>query len=220
VGDVTVTRGVLVMKNVPTPDQTAAVAKIMPRVHRLCIDKTGMGIPIFETMASQFYGKVEGITFTQQTKETMATQTKRHLEEHKCRLPETVIVNGRGDDQIVWQSFRSVRKTTTTLGQVRFDADYDDRSGHADYWWAFCLAEAAAQQVGVSPSIILPGYVEFTATGDRYCACEKCGHSWTADSAELHKACPCCGSTRWDSERLFERALRGEVLDESEIDRL
>ena len=95
VGDVTVTRGVLVMKNVPTPDQTEAVAKIMPRVHRLCIDKTGMGIPIFETMASQFYGKVEGITFTRQTKETMATQTKRHLEERKCRLPETVVVSGR-----------------------------------------------------------------------------------------------------------------------------
>jgi ribosomal protein S27AE len=42
---------------------------------------------------------------------------------------------------MVWQSFRSVRKTTTALGQVRFDAgrEYD----HADLFWAKCLAEAA-----------------------------------------------------------------------------
>jgi phage FluMu gp28-like protein len=105
-----------------------------------------MGLPIFETMARAFYGKVEGITFTQQTKEVMATQTKRRLEEHRCRLPETVIVNGRPDDQIVWQSFRSVRETTTALGQVRFDTAHDEKYGHADFYWSFCLAEAAAEQ--------------------------------------------------------------------------
>jgi phage FluMu gp28-like protein len=128
VGDVTVTRGVLVMAKTPTPDQTARVSGIMPRVHRLCVDKTGMGLPIFETMDRLFPGKVEGIIFTQQTKEMMATKAKRHLEETRCRLP---------NDPAIWQSFRSVRKTTTALGQVRFDAarQYD----HADFWWAFCL---------------------------------------------------------------------------------
>lgn len=134
------------MSKMPTPDQTAMVAKIMPRVHRLCIDKTGMGIPIFETMDRMFPGRVEGITFTQQSKETMATQTKRRLEEHRCRLPETVIVNGRPDDEIVWQSFRSVRKTTSALGQVRFDVAHDDKYGHGDFFWAKCLAEAAVGQ--------------------------------------------------------------------------
>ena len=113
-----------------------------------------------------------------------------------------------------------MRRTTTALGQVRFDAEYDDKSGHADYWWAFCLAEAASQQAGISPCIVLPGDMEFTATGDQYCTCERCGHSWTADSAGQRKACPRCGSNRWDAERLFEKALRGEPLDESEIDRL
>jgi len=144
VGDVAVTRGVLVMRNMPTPEQTARVALLMPRVHRLCVDKTGMGLPIFETMERMFPGKVEGISFTQQSKEALATQTKRRLEEHRCRLPETVIINGKPDDQAIWQSFRGVRKTTTALGQVRFDAgrEYD----HADLFWAKCLAEAAAAQ--------------------------------------------------------------------------
>jgi len=137
IGDVTWTRGVLVMAKMPTPDQTARVSEIMPRVHRLCVDKTGMGLPIFETMDRLFPGKVEGISFTQQTKEAMATTAKRKMEELRCRLP---------NDQAIWQSFRSVRKTSTSLGQIRFDAAHDDKYGHADHWWAFCLAEAAAEQ--------------------------------------------------------------------------
>lgn len=146
VGEISATRGVLVMRNMPTPDQTEVVSRMMPRVHRLCIDKSGMGLPIFETMERAFYGKVEGITFTQQTKETMATHTKRRPEERKCRLPETVIVDGKPDDQIVWQNFRSVRKTSTALGQVRFDAAHDEKFGHADFFWAFALAESAVGQ--------------------------------------------------------------------------
>jgi phage FluMu gp28-like protein len=217
VGDVTVTRGLLVMAKMPTPEQTELVAKIMPRVHRLCIDRTGMGIPIFETMERIFPGQVEGVTFTQQSKEIMATETKRRLEERKCRLPETVIVNGRPDDQIVWQNFRNVRKTTTTLGQVRFDAARDEKHGHSDVWWAKCLAEAAAQQPKIFPGIVTPGLVEYAPMGVRECGCEKCGHSWSGNAPRL---CPRCGSARWDSERLFERALLGEALTEEEIDRL
>jgi len=137
VGDITWTRGILVMAKVPTPDQTARVARIMPRVHRLCIDKTGMGLPIFETMDRMFPGKVEGIGFSQATKEIMATKVKRRMEERRCRLP---------NDQTVWQSFRSVRKSTTALGQVRFDAAHDEKYGHADHWWAFCLAESAVSE--------------------------------------------------------------------------
>ena len=220
VGDVTITRGVLVMRSMPTPDQTEVVSRIMPRVHRLCIDKTGMGLPIFEAMDTAFYGKVEGITFTQQTKETMATHTKRRLEERKCRLPETVIIDGKPDDQIVWQNFRSVRKTTTALGQVRFDAAHDDRFGHADFYWAKCLAEAAAQQPKIFPAIVTPGITEYTPIGVRECTCEKCGHSWAAEPARAPKLCPRCGSARWDSERLFERALLGEALNEEELDRM
>ena len=137
VGDVTHTRAILVMENVPTPDQTTRVASLMPRVHRLCIDKTGMGLPIFETMDRLFPGKVEGISFSTATKETMATTAKRRIEERRCRLP---------NDQAVWQSFRSVRRSTTSLGQIRFDAAHDEKCDHADRWWAFCLAEAAAEQ--------------------------------------------------------------------------
>jgi len=179
VGDVTCVRGILAMDKVPTPDQTTRVAGIMPRVHRLCVDKTGMGLPIFETMERLFPGRVEGITFSQAAKETMATKAKRRMEERRCRLP---------NDQAAWQSFRSVRKTTTSLGQVRFDAAYDDKIGHADHFWAFCLAETAAEQAArICPGLIEPGLVALEIM---------------------------------DREALFEKALLGLPLTESEIDRL
>ena len=70
-------------------------------------------------------------------KEAMAVLAKRRMEEAKVRLP---------DSNAVRQAFRLVKKTVNAVGQVRFDAEHDAQTGHADHWWAFCLAAAAAQQ--------------------------------------------------------------------------
>jgi phage FluMu gp28-like protein len=137
VGDVTWTRGVIEMQNMSTPDQLREVFSIMPLVRRMNIDQSGMGLSICETLEEKFPGKVEGIQFTQQTKEAMAVLAKRRMEEIKVRLP---------DDDRIRASFRSVKKTVTSIGQTRFDAEHDAKFGHADHWWAFCLAEAAAEQ--------------------------------------------------------------------------
>jgi hypothetical protein len=64
------------------------------------------------------FGQIEGISFNPATKETMARAAKRHLEEQRCRLP---------NDQAVWQSFRSVRRSITSLGQIRFDAAHAEK---------------------------------------------------------------------------------------------
>ena len=96
-----------------------------------------MRLAIFEQLHREFGYKVEGVQFTMKTKEEMAVHAKRRLEEMKCRLPDTdSIRNG----------FRSVKKTTSVTGQARFDAVHDEKFGHADHWWAFCLAESAAGQ--------------------------------------------------------------------------
>ncbi|HUI42079.1 MAG TPA: terminase family protein, partial [Terriglobia bacterium] len=137
VGDVTWTRGVVEMRNTPTPDQIREARSLMGRLRRLVIDKGGMGLVIFEALEREFPGQVEGIQFTQQKKETMAVQAKQRMEELKVRLP---------DSNAIRQSFRSVKKSVNALGLSRFDAEHDSHFGHADHWWAFCLAEAAAQQ--------------------------------------------------------------------------
>ncbi len=135
VGDVSWTRGVLQMRNVPTPEQVREARSVMPFVRRMEIDKGGMGLAIYEALACEFPDRVEGVHFTSARKEAMAVLAKRRMEEGRIRLP---------DDDAIRQSFRSVQKTVNILGQARFDAEHDSKFGHADHWWAFCLAEAAA----------------------------------------------------------------------------
>jgi phage FluMu gp28-like protein len=137
VGDVTWTRGVIEMRNMSTPDQLREAQMLMPLIHRMNIDQGGMGLSICETLEEKFPGKVEGVQFTQQSKEAMAVLAKRRMEETKARIP---------DDDKIRASFRSVKKTVNAVGQARFDAEHDAKFGHADHWWAFCLAETAAEQ--------------------------------------------------------------------------
>ncbi len=137
VGDVTWLRGLVEMRGMPTPDQVREARSLMPLIRRMNIDKSGMGLAIFEQLEREFPGKIEGVLFTQQTKEAMAVLGKRRMEESKVRVP---------DDDKIRASFRSVKKSVNSLGQSRFDAEHDVKYGHADHWWAFCLAEAAAEQ--------------------------------------------------------------------------
>jgi phage FluMu gp28-like protein len=140
IGDVSWTRGVLEMRNVPTPEQVRKVAALMPHVRRLCIDKSGMGLAMFEQLEEKFgSSRVEGIQFTLPNKEALATHGKRRMEEHRVRIPESDTIR---------HSFRSVKKTTTATGQARFDAEHDEKYGHADHFWSFCLAESAGHNPG------------------------------------------------------------------------
>jgi len=148
VGDVTWTRGVIEMRNLPTPEQVRRARAVMPFVRRLEIDQSGMGLAIFEALAGEFPGRVEGVQFTLGKKEALAVLAKRRMEESKVRLP---------DADAVRESFRSIKKTSNSLGQARFDAEHDSRYGHGDHWWAFCLAEAAAQRQP-APVHELPGF--------------------------------------------------------------
>jgi phage FluMu gp28-like protein len=104
----------------------------LPRLRRLCIDATGMGLPLTER-AQEKFGKyrVEGVTMTNAIKEVIAYDARNALEDKKCRIPA---------EQTVRDSFHSVRKIVTAAGNTRLDADATDATGHADHWWAFCLA--------------------------------------------------------------------------------
>src|ERR1017187_1500209 len=98
-----------------------------------------MGLSIFETLNKRYGDWVEGVTFTLGVKEALAVGMKRRMEERKMRIPDTPMIRN---------SFRSVKKTVTATGQARFDAEHDAQFGHADAWWAACLAESAASQPG------------------------------------------------------------------------
>ena len=138
-GDVRITRLTKAFEKTPFRIQKAFLDGIMklPRLRRMCIDKTGMGIPL-EEEAREKYGsfRIEGVTFSGPVKEAMAIDVKNALEDKRCRVP---------DDAQIRESFHSLRKFVTSAGNTRFDADSTDETGHADHFWAFALAEHAAK---------------------------------------------------------------------------
>jgi phage FluMu gp28-like protein len=112
-------------------DYLALVMKL-PKMRRLCVDQTGMGIPLTEE-AQDNYGKysVEGVTFTGQTKEVLAVGARQFIEDRRVILP---------DDARLRESIHSIKRIVTAAGNIRFDAERTDETGHADYFWALALA--------------------------------------------------------------------------------
>jgi phage FluMu gp28-like protein len=115
----------------------------LPNLRRLCIDQTGMGLPLTER-AQEKHGtyRVEGVTMTNSCKEQLAIDAKNCIEDLRAVIP---------DDETIRESFHAIQKETTAAGNVRYDAERTDATGHADDFWAWALAIHAAKGEGGIP---------------------------------------------------------------------
>jgi phage FluMu gp28-like protein len=138
VGDVDVTREVRKLRRATYAEQLASFDELMESYgcRRACIDETGLGGPVVEE-AKRRWGesRVEGVTFTGETKQHLATYGKQRFEDKRVRIPV---------DREIRDSHHAVKKTTTVAGNARFDADRNE-AGHADEFWAHMLALHAAE---------------------------------------------------------------------------
>ena len=105
-----------------------------PLIRRACIDATGIGAHIAETLAREFGPRVEPVVFTAAVKEDLAFRTKRRMEARLTLLPDT---------REIRRAFSAVKKYITPSGNLRFDAVRTE-AGHADEFWAKALADLAA----------------------------------------------------------------------------
>lgn len=145
VGDVLTTREVIRMKNAKFADQDRELDRVFDfyNVKRCCMDQGGMGEkPVEDAKTRHGQYKVEGVIFTNAVKQDLATLGKQKFEDHLLRTPS---------DRAIRESHHAVRKTTTTAGNPRFDADRSEL-GHADEFWAHMLAIHAAYD-SVPPAV-------------------------------------------------------------------
>lgn len=125
-------------------------------LRRLCVDATGIGsFPAEQMQKKHGVSRVEPVTFTQNSKEDMATSLYTAFAERKIRLPKTaycervdpkvVLLEGRGQEQptALRADIASIRRIITSAGNVRYDAPHTDQ-GHADRAWALALAVHSA----------------------------------------------------------------------------
>lgn len=145
-GGMLFTRRIEVMQDMPFSSQEDELYHWLglPEVRRCCIDATGLGMQFAERAQKKFGEyKVEAVKFTGPVKEELAYPVRSAFEDKSIRVPR--------DDKIR-ADLRSIRKTTTAAGNIRFEADRGP-GGHADRFWALGLAQHAAGKAGGAPNI-------------------------------------------------------------------
>jgi phage FluMu gp28-like protein len=176
VGDVAWTRMVMRIHSTPffTPDgeqklndQAHMLLPLVKMATRTAMDSTGIGLGLFEFLASKVPGRVIGVNFggsvpvgenvpssysnkntgNVKIKTDMAVRLKQRMEQHKNRIPR---------DQQIRQELQAIKKEYSG-GAIKFDAprievDTAVAGGkkkkvyaHADSFWAKALADLAAE---------------------------------------------------------------------------
>lgn len=135
-----ITRAVLVLERSPFQTQLQTIrswlASQWPRVARLCLDATGMGIMLGEELVREFGAdRVEACSFTSAFKAELFLRLRQSFEDRALRIP---------CDPLVRSELRSLKRLTAPGGQLRVEAP-SGPGGHADRATALALACRAAR---------------------------------------------------------------------------
>jgi phage FluMu gp28-like protein len=124
------------LRNVPFEAQVAEIVRLAERFEplRICVDETGLGLPIVERLRLKLGHRIEGVTFTAPTKDELVSRTIVLLQDRKLRF---------GVHPRLREELHSISKQLTRDGRVLYrTAAGFDRTGehHADLAWALMLA--------------------------------------------------------------------------------
>ena len=135
VGGICMTRKVVTMRDATFDAQEKVFYELMDTlpIRRCCPDATGIGRQFAERGQKRYGYRVEPVTFTAQFKEDAAFKLKSAMEDRSLRIP---------DDKEIFADFRSMRKTVTSAGNIRFEGERT-KDGHSDRFWACALAHHA-----------------------------------------------------------------------------
>ena len=135
VGSKLILRKLEVLKNIPFSRQLQFIENFMPFVKRVAIDETGIGMQIAEELKDKYGSKVIPVYFTNKSKDELATKLKSKFEDRLVTIPP---------DRDLIQDLHSVKKSVTTAGNIKYEADRTDK-GHADRFWSLALAIYASE---------------------------------------------------------------------------
>lgn len=145
--DLRLTREVLELVKMSTPDQFAILKPRMARCARVCLDYTGPGIGLGDLAVKEFgeynpaahkFGKVELVTFSNSFKVAAFPTLRAAFEARAWRVPI---------DRVIREDLHSVHQAVTKTGQLTYRAPHTE-DGHADRTTALVLCERAAGSQG------------------------------------------------------------------------
>lgn len=145
VADLQVTKEVLALRNMPTPQQVEILRPRIRKARRVCLDYTGPGVGLGDYLAQEFgewnpaehkFGKVELCTFSNPLKNEVFSKLRMKFEVRGWRIPIS---------RIIREDLHSVHRVTTAAGNVAYRAPMTD-DGHADHATALALCTRAAAE--------------------------------------------------------------------------
>jgi phage FluMu gp28-like protein len=149
IGSAFTTRHLHVMQNTPWKKQKEVLWEMLalPGMCRACIDATGLGNQITEEAQDRFgKGRVEAVTFSEKVKSDLAISLENAFQDMSVLIPK---------NDLQKESLHSVRKTTTSAGNTRYDSG-SSKIGHGDHFWGLALAYHAGQ-TSKGPTFVLSG---------------------------------------------------------------
>lgn len=154
VGQELVTREVLRLPNMSTPEQVEALRPRLRHCQRVCLDYTGPGIGLGDLLAREFgrcvgrendrgqmvlegSGRVELVPFTPGVKGQIFPRLRAAFEHRQLRIPAS---------EVIREDLQQLQQTVTASGQFQYRA-LAGPNGHCDRTTALALALRAAQGV-------------------------------------------------------------------------
>lgn len=133
-------RLMLTLDNVEFDDQKDVIEQVVTSfpVKKGYIDQNGIGRNLAENLAKKYPTKIEGVDFTNASKQLWATDSKMLFQQKKTPIP----VNRDLAYQI-----HSIKKMITAAKNNVFDTGRNEKH-HADKFWAHSLALAASLTAG------------------------------------------------------------------------
>ena len=141
-GDVGHTREVVELQNMSTPDQIDILRPRIRKAQRVCLDYTGPGVGMGDYLVKEFgewnpdqhlYGKIELVTFSQNSKVDLFSKLRMAFEARRLRVPV---------DRVIREDLHSMQRVTSANGGISYRAPHTP-DGHADRCTALALAVRA-----------------------------------------------------------------------------
>ena len=95
------------------------------------VDETGMGLPILDQLVKIFGPRVEGMIFSQKSKEKMILQLRNLFEEGKIEIPE---------DKDLKDQLHGIEKTVLESGRTKYTGKRTETDWLDDRAWSLALA--------------------------------------------------------------------------------
>lgn len=142
VADLLITREVLCLQGMPTPDQVELLRPRVARARRVCLDYTGSGVGLGDYLMREFgeyrpdqdkWGRIEPCTFTQSFKVELWPKLRMAFEARQLRIPIS---------RAIREDLHSMHRVATAQGSVTYRAPMTD-DGHADRATALALCVRA-----------------------------------------------------------------------------